>query len=161
MLLDVDSARGTFTQRCDGRDVESGAACGHVRRGLALDPTHGDLTPCMTPDDRRGPLVAALAVRSCPLCGSQEFLNTRLSGEEAGEPEGPEAPRHPQSLVGVEYDNTRLGTPARGRVTEHWIGHAPHPERTNQAQLIRAMQRHSALAPHAPIKERQTLKTRP
>ena len=129
-IADFDKSSGTFTHTC--------ALCGHTEAGLHLDPGRGHV--------RVNDEQTALAIRPCPRCASadgehvQEFVRLNIPSWEAGE--GP----HPGSLVGTRFANTG------GIVTEHVVGYHLDPQRVRQCQLIRAMQRHPALAAHAPLR---------
>jgi hypothetical protein len=128
---------GTFTHECQ--------RCG-VQRALSLDPTHGDLDISAT----------SFSVGPCPTCRVQtgqlvfEAFRRDIPAWEAQEAS------HPQSLVGTRLRGAPLGPASEGRyvenvVTAHHIGHSANPEHVEQAQLLRAMQRHPLLAPHAPL----------
>lgn len=141
-ILAVDEARGTFDHACPN------ARCQAVRRGLKLDPTAGDLLPNTFWDEvSGGPITGTITIRICPLCRTEESLNARIHGYEALEDD---ATPHPDARVGETFENTGG---RKGVVTEHHIGHYPHPWRVAQARLIRQMQRHPRLAPHAPVRE--------
>lgn len=152
-LLALDESRATFDHVCDA----AGRPCGHVRRGLRLAPgprhaTTGICGPaCFAPDGQphahHGDLLVtegAFITRPCPLCGSVEaFFRTHLP-HDAGES------AQPGTLVGTRYPE--IG-PAGSIVLEHSIGGHTHPYRQLQCALIRRLQRHPAMAPHAPLHE--------
>ena len=128
-IAEFDASGGTFTHQC--------GECGHTESGLHLDPAKGHVRMNAEGD--------VLAVRPCPQCAAagwhvQEFVRLNIPSWEAGE--GP----HPGSLVGTRFANTG------GVVSEHTVGYTLDTQRVRQCQLIRAMQRHPALAAHAPLR---------
>lgn len=148
-LLDVDEARGTCDVFCEH--------CQHVHRGLRIAPgpqhsTTGVCGPsCFTPDGDPHPahgdlliVDGALLTRPCPMCGSvQAFFRAHLPHDAGETPQ-------PGSLVGTIFPE--IG-PAGSIVLEHRVGGSATPFRMRQCSLIRAIQRHPDMAPHAPLHE--------
>lgn len=134
-ILAVDTARGTFDQVC--------RACGLVRRGLALDPARGDV--------RVNASVRSLTIRACPQCraapGAPHVSEHLYLGHTGFEAQEEDAPLPDWSIQG-QRDATNGVV-----VAEHHIGTHHDPQRVQQARLIRQMQRHPHLAPHAPLHE--------
>lgn len=142
MILHVDDARGAFDHLC-------APGCGLVRRGLKLDPAAGDLTPSLAGAG------GWIAVRACPICHTQEYLNPNLLAWDAQEvdPATGRIATHPGSLTGTRIPHPEQPAHVVAVVTAHHHGYEPEPQHVEQSRLIRQMQRHPQLAPHAPLVE--------
>jgi hypothetical protein len=138
-ILSLDDAAGTVRHQC--------ALCGY-EDDLALDPAAGHL--------QVAPHGETLVTRPCPHCAQHgvdhdgaplvvvECFRLNIPSWEAGETP------HPGSLVGTKLPGPRGIT--TNVVSEHTVGYHLSPERVQQVRLIRAMQQHPHLAPHAPLR---------
>jgi hypothetical protein len=122
--------------------------CHTLREGLPIDPARGHLTVGY---DHAGH-SSSVTTSPCPTCLTHidewgepvtcvESFRLHIPKHETGE-----AP-HPESLVGHRFEDTG------GIVTEHTHGYHLGEIHVTQARLIRALQAHPHLAPHAPLRD--------